>query len=59
MEILNTTFKLSECYYFLYCQKSYIKCNLNPKYGNISEYLNQDYETIEKKATKYIYEKGN
>lgn len=49
MEILNTTFKLSECYYFLYCQKSYIKCYLNPKYGNISEYLNLNYEKIEKK----------
>lgn len=56
MEILNTTFQLSECYYILYCQKYKKKCDLNLKYVNINEYLNQDYEKIEKKATKYIYE---
>lgn len=44
MEILNTTFQLSECYYILYCQKYKTKCDLNLKYVNINEYLNQDYE---------------
>ena len=56
MEILNETFQISECYYFLYCLKYKIKCDLNLKYGNINEYLNQDYEKLEKKATKYINE---
>lgn len=56
MEILNATFQLSECYHFLYCQKYKTKCDLNFKYGNINEYLNQDYEKLEKKATKYINE---
>ena len=56
MEILNETFRLSECYYFLYCLKYKIKCDLNQKFGNINEYLNQDYEKLEKKATKYINE---
>lgn len=56
MDILNETFQISECYYFLYCLKYKIKCDLNLKYGNINEYLNQDYEKLEKKATKYINE---
>ena len=59
MEILNATFQLSECYHFLYCQKYKTKCDLNFKYGNINEYLNQDYEKLEKKATKYINELKN
>lgn len=56
MEILNETFQISECYYFLYCLKYKIKCDLNLKNGNINEYLNQDYEKLEKKATEYINE---
>lgn len=56
MDALNKISQYSECYYYLYCKKFQINADLNSKYERIDNYLNYNFEDIEKEANSYLNE---
>lgn len=55
IDLLCITFQYAENYYYLYCKKN-INADLNAKYGDLTYYLQQKFDDIKNKATKYLFD---